>query len=315
MASKLIRTVTHAVSSRWAFCRSLLSRLRPTGWVAATVGILTVALAALSYYRDEWPESPQPPFLSDILTFLPWWAWLLVALASTTMLLFEVTYREVTRLKAIAFPKPALPAVEKGLLDFQVDLENSATGFPREMKALTKRVQDVNQKVIKRNAEWIKHAGDARKQRRVASRLASDFTEFAERVDEQLLTTAEQGRLMTGSILGVLKHKFSPLAPADPEDLLEIRESQNVLLKSTKGGRAGVLEFRKALLKKRRENWSRDLNEALEERVVPSLDRIIDTIKTVERTTAQTIRVIDERRRASKKSTRRKAGRQPPPVS
>lgn len=58
-----------------------LGLLRPRGWVAWVAPVLAVAFAVLSFWRDEGPTNAQPPqLIADVLDWLSWWTWILVAL-------------------------------------------------------------------------------------------------------------------------------------------------------------------------------------------------------------------------------------------
>lgn len=81
-----------AAGKRWA----TLSRLQPRlkGLAAMVVGTV---LAGLGFWRDEFPNQWQPPFLADVLGVLPWWAWVLIWLAVVLIVLFEASHRELSR--------------------------------------------------------------------------------------------------------------------------------------------------------------------------------------------------------------------------
>jgi hypothetical protein len=84
-----IRTTTgqHVV-----FGRALIRKVRPVGWMSVVV---TAFIAIVSVWRDEGPANRQPPLLSDIFTWLPWWVWLLVMMSVIILIVFEGGYRLV----------------------------------------------------------------------------------------------------------------------------------------------------------------------------------------------------------------------------
>lgn len=297
-------------SDRILAARAIVRHLRRVGILGVVLGI---AIAALQWWRDEGPAEFQPPLASTVLGWLPWWAWLIVALILALVSLFEGAYREIRRLEAMVLPMPTtqLPPVEKGLLDFQVEAEDAGKSFPRVMGVLTKDTQQFNTKLLRRSAEWQRKRGNVRKQRQIGSRLAGDIIKFADRIDQQVVAVEEQGRLLTEGMLGTIKHELIRLTEVPAMELDAVRDSMNEMLKSAKQGRGGITKFREAVRRVRGMNMSQDLNAALEQRLVPALERVIETIRGFENRTAQIVRTIDERRRGLRKSASRKAGRQP----
>ncbi len=53
------------------------------------------ALALFDIWRNEAPSRLQPPTVFDVLTWLPWWAWLIVVLSVALILTFEGAHREI----------------------------------------------------------------------------------------------------------------------------------------------------------------------------------------------------------------------------
>jgi hypothetical protein len=74
------------------------------------VAVIGVLLSALGYWRDEGPLNRQPPLLSHILSWLPWWAWVLMALAVLVLLTFEGAHRQI--LESTREPSPGLPPIQ-----------------------------------------------------------------------------------------------------------------------------------------------------------------------------------------------------------
>lgn len=68
-------------------------RFRVHGRGAMILAALTAAINALGYWRDEFPDRPQPPYLVDVLGWLPWWGWTLLTLVFGLVLLFEAAFR------------------------------------------------------------------------------------------------------------------------------------------------------------------------------------------------------------------------------
>ncbi len=83
-----------SAEGRLAVARDILANVRPYGWVAV---VLSTVIAAIGLYRDEGPSGKQLPLLSDVIGWLPWWLWLIFALAVLVIVIFEGTYREVNR--------------------------------------------------------------------------------------------------------------------------------------------------------------------------------------------------------------------------
>jgi|CXWL01.1.fsa_nt_gi hypothetical protein len=81
--------------TRWPVLVRITKRIKPVGWVVAVLG---VALGALGYYRDEFPNQRQPVYLGDVLGWLPWYVWVLAALLTILVVGFEAAYREITQL-------------------------------------------------------------------------------------------------------------------------------------------------------------------------------------------------------------------------
>lgn len=86
------KTIRAAILSRWGTAKRLYARK----WgIIVVVGIL---LAALDFWRDEGPEKLQPPrILADVTSWLPWYGWIIFALALALCLTFEAAHRELTR--------------------------------------------------------------------------------------------------------------------------------------------------------------------------------------------------------------------------
>lgn len=298
------RGTLQAIYQRWFFLRTLLRRPIRARWLAILVGGLGLLSASLGYYRDEWPNSWQPPYLSEILAALPWWSWLLLAMAAGLAWLFETSYREVTSLGG-AEPWREVPVpVQKGYLDFVVDVENATKQFPRELARITNETRKVNQKLLKRTEDWKRQQGSARKQQQTASKLAEDLRGFADRVNQRVLRVEEEGSLMTRGMLGILEHHLSPLSEAQVDELASLKEAVTTLLRSTHESQSGIQAFRQAALNVRQKNMSKDLNVAIEQHLVRSLDRLVGTLKGFAETTARSASTIEKRRRELAKATR-----------
>lgn len=102
-----MRFVWRITQPRFDVLRAILGHVRRIWFVA--VG-LTPILWAIGQWRDEAPPGKQPPLAAEVLTWLPWWAWVSIALAITSIALFEGAYREIQHLKTspVVSPQPNL---------------------------------------------------------------------------------------------------------------------------------------------------------------------------------------------------------------
>lgn len=85
-----------ALQRRWSSARAILGQIRLTGVMSI---VLAAALMIMGLWRDEGPIDKQPPLLSDILGWMPWWIWLVLLLAVSLAVLFEGAHREISRLQ------------------------------------------------------------------------------------------------------------------------------------------------------------------------------------------------------------------------
>lgn len=70
--------------------------------IQGLIVVIGLMMSGLGLWRDEGPTDKQPPLLlGEIVGWLPWWAWLIIALVLALILTFEGAHREITRLTRI----------------------------------------------------------------------------------------------------------------------------------------------------------------------------------------------------------------------
>lgn len=88
-----MQLVKRIIGHRWATAKSLYGRKM------GLVVVLTALLSVLGYWRDEGPVNLQPPLFSQVLSWLPWWTWAIMALALLVLLTFEGAHRQIQESK------------------------------------------------------------------------------------------------------------------------------------------------------------------------------------------------------------------------
>jgi hypothetical protein len=298
-----------ALRRRWVAAKAILGQVRPAG-VAGVV--LTVALTVLSAWRDEWPADKQPPLLSDVLGWLPWWAWLLIALALALALLFEGAHREIWRLRKLTGAEPeegpsSTAVVEKGILDFLPDGTEAMKTFTSELQKVARSTANIGPKLGRHANRFQQAAGNPTRMRKVAIDAANDMNKHSAILDTSVPVLRDCGNTFGESYVSYFEAVgATQIELARPKVMEFRRQIANMIEASRTSREGGVAAYRDSVVGLRQKKLSQAVNQAAD-RLQIGLDAIIAIMKDVEQSCKRLLTIIDGRLNPTTKPASRKA--------
>jgi hypothetical protein len=297
-----------ALRRRWVAAKAILGQVRPVG-VAGVV--LTVALTVLSAWRDEWPADKQPPLLSQVLGWLPWWAWLIIALAFALVLLFEGAYREIWRVQTLAGTAPeeeplSTAAIEKGVLDFIPDAMEAMVDFTKHLTRVAKSTREIGAKLRRHTKRIQQVAADPIRTRERAANAANDMNKHAAILEANAPVMRSCARMFGESYIAYFQVVDDAAIAAGRTKIIDFRRQIAALMKVTRDSREqGVQSYRDSVRGLRQKNLSQALNQA-SDRLRTALDEIVAIMKEVESSCGEMLRSIDKRLAEKRRDERRR---------
>lgn len=183
-----LRSVRIVALKRLATIRALAASIRPVGWLAI---VLTWFTFGWSTWRDELPARLQPPYVLDAAGWLPWWAWVQVALGVLIAVLFEASHREISRARALAgvtFQEETVgdQVNALGYLEVIEEGKKQFTAVPKEVGEVDQRLRKMTQDLQGYSATMPQDGPGKIRMADRASGSMRRFTSFFERKIESL---------------------------------------------------------------------------------------------------------------------------------
>ena len=251
----------------------------------------------------------------DVRLALALWAfallWLLVAFATWSPVqsrLPKLPYTVTVHKKGQ--PKIVVPLspVEKGFLDFIVEFQEGG-------KRLTKLIEEIGHKTRKMGENIARQTPPLQaakknpiKARSIASRIARDMDRFSSFVEGSLPNLNSYSEGMTGSWASHIKWKIehTGLTDADRE---EVRTATTIFRNASRMGRSSISGMRDSVQGLRDTAVSQEINRATEHRLLPALNDVIGTLRSLERSCLSILQMVQTPSTGARSTGRKKVRR------
>jgi hypothetical protein len=226
--------------------------------------VLIGTLGLLGYWRDEGPADLQPPLISSFVGLLPWWAWLIIALAVLMIIVVEGSYRIVAQadpeLLETIVSQPEIALEDMGKLDYVPEYLRALKTFTNRLRGLTRRQGLATRLIDLHNARFERTENPLRRQR-IARDIARIIDRHNEHLEKVLPEMRDRSQRFMFAMRGFVKDAEINTS-GDYEALQGLRESTVVFADSLNGSADAVTSWRGATMGLRGRNISAAINRA-----------------------------------------------------
>lgn len=201
---------------------------------------------------------------------------------------FLISIQRVASRKSVV-PRPA----EKGFLDFIVEFQENGKRLNKSVGKIGRETAAMGANIRRQTPRLKAATNNPARARRIASKAARDMDRFSTFLERELPNLKNSSESMTGSWASWLRWQLDNASLSDAEKK-EVRVATTTFRNASRSGRSGIKGLRDSVQGLRDIAVSQDINRATEHRLLPALDEVIGTLRSLEQSCLGILRLVQE---------------------